>query len=67
MRAVTPLIAAISLIVTLLAAVVTPDPETRNALLGLCILGSFICLTLLLPDFDGRADEDWDSYSWPHN
>lgn len=31
----------------------------REAVLAGCILGAFICSVLLLPDFDGRQDEDW--------
>ena len=57
-RAATPLlIAAASLIGTLLAAIAIPDRDISKGLLALCILSDFICLTLLLPDFDGRTDE----------
>ena len=33
--------------------------EARNALLGVGIIVGWIALALLLPDFDGRHDEDW--------
>lgn len=33
--------------------------EYRNALLGVGILVGWIALALLLPDFDGRHDDDW--------
>jgi hypothetical protein len=40
--------------------------EHRNALLGAGILVAWIALALLLPDFDGRRDEDWggDQEEW---
>jgi hypothetical protein len=40
--------------------------EHRNALLGAGILVAWIALALLLPDFDGRHDEDWggDQEEW---
>jgi hypothetical protein len=40
--------------------------EHRNALLGAGILVAWIALVLLLPDFDGRHDEDWggDQEEW---
>jgi hypothetical protein len=40
--------------------------EARNALLGAGILVAWIALALLLPDFDGRHDEDWggDQEEW---
>jgi hypothetical protein len=40
--------------------------EYRNALLGVGILVGWIALALLLPDFDGRHDEDWggDQEEW---
>jgi hypothetical protein len=34
-------------------------PVNRNAIIAGCILGAFICAVVLLPDFDGRQDEDW--------
>ena len=40
--------------------------EYRNALLGAGILIGWIALALLLPDFDGRHDDDWggDQEEW---
>jgi hypothetical protein len=34
--------------------------EGRKVVLAVAILFGFISMVLLLPDFDGRTDEDWD-------
>ena len=34
--------------------------QDRNAVLAIAIFVGFIAMALLLPDFDGRTDEDWD-------
>jgi hypothetical protein len=44
--------------------------EDRNVILAVGIFVSFIAMALLLPDFDGRTDEDWDMQGrddlWKH-
>jgi hypothetical protein len=44
--------------------------EQRNVVLAIAIFFGFIAMVLLLPDFDGRTDEDWDMQGqddlWKH-
>lgn len=44
--------------------------ETKHAILAIAIFVGFITMALLLPDFDGRTDEDWDMQGqddlWKH-
>jgi hypothetical protein len=44
--------------------------EQRNVVLAMAIFFGFIAIALLLPDFDGRTDEDWDMQGqddlWKH-
>jgi hypothetical protein len=44
--------------------------EERNVVLAVAIFVGFIAMALLLPDFDGRTDEDWDMQGrddlWKH-
>jgi hypothetical protein len=44
--------------------------EDRNVILAVAIFVGFIAMALLLPDFDGRTDEDWDMQGrddlWKH-
>jgi hypothetical protein len=44
--------------------------EQRNIVLAIAIFVGFIAMALLLPDFDGRTDEDWDCQGqddlWKH-
>ena len=44
--------------------------EQRNIVLAIAIFVGFIAIALLLPDFDGRTDEDWDCQGqddlWKH-
>jgi hypothetical protein len=44
--------------------------EERNVVLAVAIFVGFIAIALLLPDFDGRTDEDWDMQGrddlWKH-
>jgi hypothetical protein len=44
--------------------------EQRNVVLAIAIFVGFIAMALLLPDFDGRTDEDWDMQGrddlWKH-
>jgi hypothetical protein len=44
--------------------------EERNVVLAVAIFFGFIAMVLLLPDFDGRTDEDWDCQGqddlWKH-
>ena len=34
--------------------------DHKNIILAAAIFFGFIAMALLLPDFDGRTDEDWD-------
>ncbi|HEY1707780.1 MAG TPA: hypothetical protein VGG10_05910 [Rhizomicrobium sp.] len=38
-----------------------PDTDDPNAALkAICIVGMLLALIALMPEFDGRKDEDWD-------
>jgi hypothetical protein len=66
MRAVPYLFAALAVLLiapTALAASFEQfslSMQDRNAILAAAICIGFVAMVLLLPDFDGRTDEDWD-------
>ena len=67
MRAVPYVFAVLAILIIAPTALASPfqqffelSMQDRNALLAVAIGAGFIAMVLLLPDFDGRTDEDWD-------
>ena len=67
MSAVTYALAALAILLIAPMALAAPfqqfvalSAEVKNIILAVAIFVGFIAMVLLLPDFDGRTDEDWD-------
>lgn len=67
MRAVPYVFAALAILIIAPTALAAPfqqlsvlSMQDRNAILAAAICIGFVAMVLLLPDFDGRTDEDWD-------
>ena len=59
-----------NILADLLTAASSLSVEEKNVALAIAIFVGFIAMALLLPDFDGSTDEDWDMHGqddlWKH-